>query len=789
MRESLWLALVLCGCARIAEPATLLPGQITPQAATAPISLTLRGRVLDSTGAPLPGAKVTLVPNGLRVNVTAVSTVADTRGDFVVSLAAISYVVRVQADGFAEFTQHLNATQVAEGSHDFVLQVAGLKERVTVTAQAGYETSSTRSATKTNTLLRDVPQSVTVISKELIRDQLMTSIREVVTYVPGITAHQGENNRDDLVIRGNRSSADFFVDGVRDDVQYYRDLYNLDRVEALKGPNAMIFGRGGGGGVVNRVVKEASFQPLRSGTLQLGSFDNLRATADLSHPFSNALAMRVNGMFEDSASFRSGVRLERTAVNPTVTVAPNAETKLTVGYEYLRDTRVADRGITSFQGAPATVDPTTFYGRPEDSHVRARVHIGSALFEHRFSHMNIRNRTLVGNYDRFYQNFVPGAVTSDRSQVALTAYNNASVRANIFNQTDITATAKTGALQHTLLVGLEFGRQATENFRRSGFFDNSATSILVPFDAPTTAAPVTFRQSATDANNRVRAKIGAVFAQDQIQLTRVLQILGGIRADRFDLTYHNNRNDETLQRIDVLVSPRAGLVFKPIEPVSLYGSYSVSSLPSSGDQFSSLTAVTQQLEPEHFTNVEIGAKWDLRPTLSLTTALYRVDRTNSRSTDPNDPTRIVQTGSQRTNGVELGVNGALTPAWRIAGGYAYQDAFVTSATAAARTGAQVGQVPHHTWSLWNQYRVHHRVAAALGLVHRSDMYAAIDNTVALPGYTRADAAAFLAISKAFRLQANVENVLDRRYFVNADGNTNISPGAPRALRIALSTVF
>jgi catecholate siderophore receptor len=230
-------------------------------------------------------------------------------------------------------------------------------------------------------------------------------------------------------------------------------------------------------------------------------------------------------------------------------------------------------------------------------------------------------------------------------------------------------------------------------------------------------------------------------------------------------------------------------VVKPIPTLSVYGSYSVSYLPSSGDQFSSLTTMTRQVEPERFNNYEGGVKWDARPGLSVTTALYRLDRTNTRSTDPNDPTRIIQTGSQRTNGYELGTNGQVTPAWSIAGGYAYQDAFVTSATVSAVAGAQVGQVPHHTFSLWNRYQFQPRLAAGFGVLYRSDMFVAVDNTVTLPGYVRADGAIYFALTKQVRLQANVENLFDKKYFINADSNTNISPGFPRTLRIGLTTSF
>jgi catecholate siderophore receptor len=192
-----------------------------------------------------------------------------------------------------------------------------------------------------------------------------------------------------------------------------------------------------------------------------------------------------------------------------------------------------------------------------------------------------------------------------------------------------------------------------------------------------------------------------------------VQIAAGLRFDYFDLQFHNNRNGQDLRRIDRLVSPRVGIVVKPLTPLSIYANFGVSYLPSSGDQFSSLTAITQQIKPEKFRNYELGAKWEVRRNLSLTTAVYRQDRTNTRATDPNDPTRILQTGSQRTNGYELGINGNITRAWSIAGGYAYHNALITSDTIAARAGAQVAQAPHRTLSLWNKFQVKRRLGVGL----------------------------------------------------------------------------
>jgi catecholate siderophore receptor len=537
----------------------------------------LEGRVLDSTGAPISGAHVTAVPRGGAARSATNST---PEGRFSLVLEPGAYTVKVTKEGFTEASREVIFPAGVSSDNDITLQVAPVVGSVTVTEGAPYLTPATRSATKTLTLLRDVPQSVSVVTKELVQDQLMMSMGDVVRYTPGITAIQGENNRDQVVIRGNSSSADFFVDGVRDDVQYYRDLYNLERVEALKGPNAMIFGRGGGGGVINQVTKQADFMNQGEISLTGGSFGNKRFTADLDHALSDKLAFRLNGMFEDSESFRKYVNLRRFAVNPTFTYAPTSKTRIVVGYEHLRDNRIADRGIPSFQGRPADMDISTYFGDPTNSNVHANVNVGTVTVEHEVGRLTIRNRTSVGDYNRGYQNFVPGVVSADQAQVSLSAYNNAAQRRNLFNQTDFIYAVSTGGIRHTLLAGVEAGRQLTNNFRNMGYFNNSATSILVPYANPTIDTPTTFRQSATDADNHVTTNLGAAYVQDQIEFSRHFQVVTGVRFDHFDLQYHYNRNGMDLRRIDNLVSPRAGIIFKPAAAISMYATYSVSYLPS-----------------------------------------------------------------------------------------------------------------------------------------------------------------------------------------------------------------
>lgn len=656
---------------------------------------------------------------------------------------------------------------------------------------SGYSATQSSSATKTDTPLRDVPQAVTVINKDQITDQSMQGMADAVRYIPGVTMGQGEGNRDQPTIRGNGSTSAFFVDGMRDDVQYFRDLYNVERVEGLKGANALIFGRGVGGGVLNRVTKTAQWTPVRELTLQGGSYGNKRGALDIGHGVSDKVAVRLNGMYENSDLYRRGVTVERYGFNPTMTFRAGANTRVIASYEHFKDDRTADRGIPSFSGAPlGAVSARTFFGDPAASFSDALVNMGTLAVEHApNANFTVRNTSLFADYDKIYQNVFPGAVNSAGTEVSISAYNNLTNRRNMVNQTEAVYRMATGSVRHTWLGGFAVGRQITDNFRETGFFNDVSTSVMAPLSSPTIAVPLTFRQGASDADNHSAATTWSLYAQNQVVLSRQWQAIAGIRYENFDVNFFNNRTGQAFARNDNLVSPRAGLLFKPIEAVTFYSSYSVSALPSSGDQFSSLNANTETLKPEKFTNYEIGAKWDIFDNLSVTSAVYRLDRTNTTAPDPNDPAKTVQTGSQRTNGFELGVTGSITPAWQIAGGYANQDAEITSRTTAANVGAKVPVVPMNTISLWNRYRVVPRLGLGLGVVYQDKMYAAIDNAVALPSFTRFDAAAFVTLNQFVRAQVNVENLFDKEYFVTSHSNNNITPGSPRALRVSLVTGF
>ena len=655
-----------------------------------------------------------------------------------------------------------------------------------------YLSKLSSTATKTETLLLDTPQAISVVTKDLIRDQSLRSMADVIRYVPGIVTAQGEGNRDTAVFRGNSSTGDFFVDGIRDDVQYFRDFYNIESVEALKGSNAMIFGRGGSGGVINRVSKQAQWTPLQEASFTFGSWKNRRASVDLGTPINANLALRVNGMVENGDSFRDGFHAKRKGVTPTLALRIGADTLLNLSYEHFRDDRTADRGIPSYLGKPLDVAASRFIGNAELSNTWSQVDAFSALLEHDFgAGINLRNRTRIANYDKFYQNVFSGAVSADGKNVSLNGYNNATQRKNLFNQTDLSFESQLAGLKHRYLLGLELGQQNTDNFRNTAYFPSAgnATSIVVPLTQATTNN-VVFKQSASDANNHGVATVAAIYAQDQIEISPQWQAILGLRRDQFKVDFTNNRNASKIEHTDTPISPRVGLVFKPEKALSLYASYSLAFAPRAGDQLSSLTPSNQAFEPEKYTNLEIGTKWDVRPDLNFSAALYHLDRKNMVITDPSDPTKSILIDGQRSQGLELAVNGRITPEWSVVGGYAYQDAKLSKTQSASlKAGATLAQVPTHSASLWNRYDFNRAWGMGLGIVYRGQIYPSTDNTVTIPGFTRIDAAAYYAWDQHLQFQLNIENLNDTRYYASANSNNNISPGSPRAIRLGINLKF
>jgi len=701
----------------------------------------------------------------------------------------------------------LGASAPAASLAQTVPQPATTLPEVTVKGQAeradgpvdGYRATRSGTFTRTDTPLNEVPASVSVVPAQLMKDQAMQGMGDVFRYVPGVLMHQGEGNRDQIVIRGTSTTADFYVDGVRDDAQVFRDLYNLERVEILKGPGGMIFGRGGAGGVVNRVTKLPVFERTATGSLTAGSWNQRRGTLDIGNRLGDSAAWRINAMVEKADSFRNGFNLERYALNPTLTFAIGGQTALTVGVEHLWDYRTADRGFPSSSGTPFNADPGTFFGDAGQSHARNVVEGAYAVLDHEFGGgLQLKNTLRATHYDKYYQNVFAGSAVNASGNLSLSAYNNANQRTNVFIQTDVTKRFSAGSFEHTLLVGAELGRQDSTNLRNTGFF-GAATAITVSASNPFAVA-TGFRQNGTDANNNSKSDIAALYVQEQLAMSTQWKAIAGLRYDRFKVAFDDRRTltpAVDLSRTDSAFSPRAGLIWQPTATSTYHASYSYAFLPS-GEQLG-LATTTANLAPETATNHEVGGRWDLQPKLTLSAALFRTDRNNVRVADPANPGLFVKTGQLRSDGFEIGLQGEVTRRWQVYGGLSNLNAraskpFNSGTAASAATivpaGTKLGLVPEHTLSLWNRFTLDGGWSAGLGVIYQSRAFATVSNAVTLPAFSRADAAVFFTFNDGkSRLALNIENLFDRKYFPTADNDNNISPGAPRNARLTVTTAF
>lgn len=682
-------------------------------------------------------------------------------------------------------------------STPFLLAAATDIERITV--RGAYFGKQNADSLKTPTLLVDVPQSLSVVTDVQIREQGFQSLADILQYTPGASIGQGEGHRDQMTIRGQNTTADFFIDGLRDDVQYFRPLYNLERVEILRGANALLFGRGGGGGIVNRVTKTASTkETFTTLNANIDTFANTVIGVDHNIAFNGDQAFRINGFYEHLDNHRDHYDGERFAINPTYSANLSDVTQLVLSYEYIDDDRVVDRGVPSLNNAPLQGVDKTLFGSPDLNLTTLQAHVLRARVDHQLNETWSINATLqYADFDKLYQNLYPTAFDAAQNTVSLDGYRDATERENLILQFNAVGQFETGYIEHTLLVGAEHGSQDTSNSRRDTLFaDSNDDQITFPFSDPLVIPAVGLTGFVRDSASAVT--FSSLFLQDEIKLSEQFIIVAGLRYDSFDIAVvdaievangTSDGNSGLLGRKDKEISPRLGALYKPNDNLSFYVSLSKSFLPRSGDQFLSLSLSSQALAPEAFENKEFGIKWNLSDSLSFTTAVFEVTRENGTVTDPNNPENAIITGT-KTKGFEMQFVGYVTEKWQINAGYSNLDADETGRVVDGNLANRVlSQVPESMLTIWNHYKLDDKWAFGLGLIHQSEQYASLNNNVELPDFTRVDAALYYDISENTKVQVNVENLFDEDYYPAAHNDNNISIGEPLNASVSVSYKF
>lgn len=675
-----------------------------------------------------------------------------------------------------------------------------------IIVQGRYLSIDKVNSVKTPTPVIDIPQSLSIVTSEQIQDQAFQSIGDVLRYTPGLSISQGEGHRDAIIIRGIQTTADFFIDGLRDDVQYYRPLYNVSQIEVLRGSNALLFGRGGGGGVINRVQKKPvigeSFTTFSTGADTFGAHST---NLDVNLEAGSNHAFRLNAYYQGLANHRDFFDGDGYALNPTYRFETGEGTSFDLSYEHVYDERVVDRGVPSQvvdtgPNVPLEGYRDTFFGSPDENYTTFRADILRARVSHDFSDTLRGNVTLqYADYDKVYQNLYPSdaVVVTDGSfdEVELDGYRDPTDRQNLIGQANLVWDVDTGGLAHTLLFGMEFGDQQTANSRQDNVFAaNGDDQLVIPFTDPLSIPEFGFTNPVRDRESDVR--FSSVYLQDQVDLTDSFKLVAGLRLDEFDIDVldrieqnDGDADDGNFTRNDSEVTPRFGFIYKPADNVSIYASYSETFLPQSGDQFLTLNLDTESTRPQFFENREVGVKWDLRPDLSLTAAVFELERESFTTVDPEDQEQLLIVDGSTTQGFELQFVGNVTRLWSISAGYSYLDGEVSRADGGGNDGNRTRQTPENMFSLWSNYALSERLGLGLGVTYQDSFFVTEDNAVEVPSYTRVDAAVFYSVSDRLRMQLNVENLLDEDYFPDAHSNTNITTGRPVNARLSAILSF
>ncbi|MFN3237853.1 MAG: TonB-dependent receptor [Pseudomonadales bacterium] len=685
-------------------------------------------------------------------------------------------------------------------AHTALADDAGIEE---VVVKGKYLSIDKVNSVKTPTPIIDVPQSLSIMTDIQMREQSFQNMGDVLRYTPGLSISQGEGHRDAIIIRGIQTTADFFVDGVRDDVQYYRPLYNLEQLEVLRGANALLFGRGGGGGVINRVQKKAQLdEQFTQFSVSANTFSAYNGAVDSNFALTDDVALRVNAYYQSLDNHRDEYDGDSYGINPTLRWRISENTSAVLSYERLDDDRVVDRGVPSqnVNGAPDVPLENfdeTFFGSPSANFTTLEADIFRVRLDHDFTEQLRGNVTVqYADYDKLYQNLYASeevvVVDGAFPQVELDGYRDTTDRENLILQANLIGEFETGAIGHTVLFGVELGNQETANARADNVFaSNGSDQLFINFTDPLVIPAFSFTPVVRDRESEV--DFTSVYLQDQIDLTDNFKVLLGVRYDSFDIDVFDvieandgDAVDGNFDRKDSEVTPRYGLIYKPIENVSIYASHSETFLPRSGDQFLTLNLDSESTRPQFFENDEFGVKWDIRDDLSFTFSMFELERESYTSVDPEDASQLILIEGSETTGFELQLSGRLTPDWHLTASYADLDGEVETADGLGNDGNKTRQTPDSMYSIWTTYQFNEQLRFGLGANYQDSFFVREDNSVEVPDYIRVDAAVYYQLTGALDVQLNIENLFDEEYFPDAHSNDNISTGAPLNARFTLN---
>ncbi|MEA5466682.1 TonB-dependent siderophore receptor [Leptothoe sp. PORK10 BA2] len=692
------------------------------------------------------------------------------------------------------------AVDVSAGTAGLVLGIApglglasgdddAIRLGVTGEGDEGYAPRDSSTATRTDTPLRDIPQSIQVIPQAVIEDRDATELDDALETAASVVSNGGRGLSffgPGFLIRGFENRGGIFRDGVEAFSLGALSTNDIERVEVLRGPASVLFGQGEPGGIINLVPKRPLGEPLYDVSANVDSFGSYEGTVDLSGPLTSdrALRYRLNVSYENIDSFRDFVDGNRLLISPIITWDIGPNTSLDVYGQYTSDRETIDQGLVV--GADGIIDlpRERFLGEDFGEFSQDQFNVGYRLNHDVNSTLTLRHALQYQQYSP--QRYAPlfDSLDETTGELERLAYFAGGHYQRFFTNAEAVGRFNTGSLSHEVLFGVEY-RNTLEQPEFQ--FNNLYTPINIfnPIytDIPYAIEPEFFRDDTI--------RTWGIYLQDQVEILPNLKLLAGIRydtADQFRTTQDIGQPRAEFSQTDSAFSPRVGIVYEPIEPLSLYASYNTSFQPSSAG---SRNADDSTFDPERGRQFEIGAKGDITENLSFTLALFDIRRQNVQTTDPNDPLFTVQTGEVASRGFELGLGGEILPGWNLTANYTALDAFVSQDNTIP-VGNRLANVPDNQFSLWSTYEIQEGslegLGFGLGLYYVSQRAGNSDNSFTLPSYFRTDAALFYRRNN-WRAQLNVENLFDTRYFTSSDQFLEVIPGAPLAVSARVGVEF